>query len=70
MAGSISRRRRTTGWSGPSISPEAMRNSRLVADLAGCAGDGDVDRGLHARHAADTRSLVPPSATWAGERGS
>ena len=28
MPGSISRRRSTTGWSGPSIWPEAMRNSR------------------------------------------
>ena len=28
-AGVISSRRRRTGWSAPSISPEAMRNSRL-----------------------------------------
>ena len=27
MAGSISSRRSTTGWSGPNISPDAIRNS-------------------------------------------
>ena len=46
MAGSISSRRSTIGWSSPRSWPEAMRKRMRVADLAGGAGDGDVDGGL------------------------
>jgi hypothetical protein len=31
-----------TGWSGPSISPEAIAEKQAVADLAGGSGDGDT----------------------------
>ena len=43
MPGSISRRRSTTGWSGPKQRARGDPEEEGVADLAGGARDGDVD---------------------------
>ena len=65
IAGSISSRRSTTGWSGPRSWPRRDAVHERVADLAGGAGDGDVDGWLAAwrrSYPADAREPAEPSS--------
>ena len=66
MAGSISSRRSTTGWSGPSSWPEAIAEQERVADLAGGAGDGHVEGGAVAMAVTLRRCRVRSNGRTAG----